>query len=677
MKKASVNRFEKEVDAKHYEQACKELFNILGELDNNFGSIANIEIDVPQQLSVLPTDTMVYFCTRVAVAITKLFQDPNLEITPAGARTFFTYHRWLSNIFSSSPFVNADHILRVFNVNPEPNDPDDIHIENSVKALIKFCILYTGESNVVLSLDKAWEIDPLTCASLCFALQSPRFIGTPGAFSKRAAILQWLSSNKLDAFPDLHLLPNGIIHDVYMHCSYDTAKNKHDVKKSLNHLIRRHLLSLGWEDRQNIKSLGYHQGKPVMLVLLEHFNTYHSIYRTHSTSIVAAKEHFHVIGMGDYNVDKAATHIFDEYYPLTHNDFYQNFEEIKALCESKGVAVLYMPSIGMHLYTIYASNTRLAPIQVVALGHPATTHSDYIEYVVVEDDYVGSEDCFSETLLRLPKDALPYVPSSALPKDIHIQLRERPEVVQIGIAATTMKINPQFLETLRIIRDRAKVKVHFHFALGQSTGIVHPYVERLIKTYLGDDAMAHPHKPYDQYLKILEQCDMMLNPFPFGNTNGIIDMVTLGLVGVCKTGDEVHEHIDEALFKRLKLPDWLVAKTIEQYIENAIYLAEHHEERLQLRKQIIENNGLKTLFTGDPRPLGQVLYAKLQEWAKDNKVTLASDSSEKPATSETSSTQASVEMDKGSAAMDKEGVVATKTTTKKSTGKRTSKRSKK
>lgn len=51
-----------------------------------------------------------------------------------------------------------------------------------------------------------------------------------------------------------------------------------------------------------------------------------------------------------------------------------------------------MPSIGMDLTTIFASNTRLAPVQVIALGHPATTHSDFIEYVIVEDDYVGSEN---------------------------------------------------------------------------------------------------------------------------------------------------------------------------------------------------------------------------------------------------------------------------------------------
>lgn len=112
---------------------------------------------------------------------------------------------------------------------------------------------------------------------------------------------------------------------------------------------------------------------------------------------------------------------------------------------------------------------------------------------------------------------------------------------------------------------------------------------------------------------------MMLNPFPFGNTNGIIDMVTLGLVGICKTGPEVHEHIDEGLFKRLGLPEWLITQTTEEYINQAIRLAENHKERLALRRYIIENNKLKTLFSGDPSAMGKILLAKVNELVIDKK----------------------------------------------------------
>jgi hmwC len=617
-KNPSVIQFEKAITEKNYEAACTELLDILNKIDTNFGDIEGIDFDYPQQLETLMQDRIVYFCTRMANAITQLFCDPQFSLSESGANRFFVVQRWLNLIFASSPYINADHILQTYNCNPKRDSIYDIYLEPNKNVLMKFAVLYLPESNVNLNLDTMWETDKNICGSLCFALQSPRFIGTPAAFSKRSTILQWFPA-KLEQFHVLDDLPSNILHDVYMHCSYDTAENKHNVKKALNQVIRSHLLKCGWQDRQ-ITQIGMRNGKPVMVVVLEHFHSSHSIYRTHSTSMIAAREQFYLIGLGNNAVDQAGRDVFDEFHEFDGSNILKKLAFLKEMCEKNDAAVLYMPSIGMDLATIFVSNARFAPIQVIALGHPATTHSEFIEYVIVEDDYVGSESCFSETLLRLPKDALPYVPSSLAPTDVQYVLRETPEVVNIGIAATTMKLNPYFLETLKTIRDRAKVKVHFHFALGQSIGITHPYVARFIRSYLGDDATAHPHSPYNRYLDILHNCDMMLNPFPFGNTNGIIDMVTLGLVGVCKTGPEVHEHIDEGLFKRLGLPEWLIADSVEDYIERAIRLAENHQERLALRRHIIENNGLKTLFSGDPSPMGKMLFAKLTEWRQTNRI---------------------------------------------------------
>lgn len=609
----SVEIFEQAVKAKEYEAASVELLDILGKIDSHFGGIQEIDFELPNQLknANLSQEKHVYFCTRMAQLMTELFTDPKLSFSENGIRRFFSLQRWVSLIFASSPYVNADHILQSYNRNPDKSNPNDIHLSPDRNDLVKFCMMYLPESNALLNLDALWQLDKDLCACLCFALQSPRFIATQEAFSKRTAILQWFPE-KLAQLDDLSKLPSSISHDVYMHCSYDTAPDKHRVKQSLNQVVRRHLLSFGWQDRGDL-TIGKTNGKPVMVVLLEHFHSAHSIYRTHSTSMRAAREHFHIIGLGNKHVDQAGQEVFDEFIELQGNTIFEKLDKLKGVCEQHKAAVFYMPSIGMDLITIFASNTRLAPIQAIALGHPATTYSEFIEYVIVEDDYVGAEHCFSEKLLRLPKDALPYVPSALAPTSVEYRLRENPEVVQIGIASTTMKLNPYFLEALKTIRDRAKVNVHFHFALGQSSGITHPYVERFIKSYLGDNATAHPHSPYDNYLRVLHQCDMMVNPFPFGNTNGIIDMVTLGLVGVCKTGEEVHEHIDEGLFKRLGLPEWLITQTADEYVESVIRLAENHQERLNLRRQIIENNGLQTLFTGDPRPMGREFLRLVNE----------------------------------------------------------------
>ena len=664
-KQPSVIRFEQEVAAKNYEAACVELLDILSKIDTNFGGIEGIEIDYPSQLNdELVQDKIKHFCTRVAVAMSELFSDPKLDISEGGAQRFFTLQRWINMIFASSPFVNADHVLQTYNRNPDKTNLSDFHLDNARSSLIKFCIFYLPESNVNVNLDALWNLDPELCASLCFALQSPRFIGTDQAFSKRGTLLQWFPE-KLATIKNLNNVPSAISHDVYMHCSYDIAENKHWVKKALNQVIRRHLLKGGWTDR-DVTKLGEHNGKPVMVVLLEHFHSSHSIYRTHSTSMIAARERFHLIGVGNEAVDAAGQAVFDEFHLLKGDNIFSKLNELKEICEKNGAAVLYMPSIGMDLTTIFASNTRLAPVQVIALGHPATTYSDFIEYVIVEDDYVGSEKCFSEQLLRLPKDALPYVPSALAPQHVEYRLRENPEVVNIGIASTTMKLNPYFLAALKAIRDRANVKVHFHFALGQSSGVTHPYVERFIKSYLGNDATAHPHAPYDQYLRILHNCDMMVNPFPFGNTNGIIDMVTLGLVGVCKTGAEVHEHIDEGLFKRLGLPEWLIANTVDEYVERAIRLAENHQERLELRRHIIENNGLQTLFTGDPSPMGKVLLEKFEEWKAANLAEKPKKKATKSATTKEKTTKSTTTK---KSAVKSEGKSEPKKTVKKTTKK--------
>lgn len=664
-KQPSVIRFEQEVAAKNYEAACVELLDILSKIDTNFGGVEGIEIDYPSQLNdELVQDKIKHFCTRVAVAMSELFSDPKLDISEGGAQRFFTLQRWINMIFASSPFVNADHVLQTYNRNPDKTNLSDFHLDNARSSLIKFCILYLPESNINVNLDALWNLDPELCASLCFALQSPRFIGTDQSFSKRGTLLQWFPE-KLAAIENLNNVPSAISHDVYMHCSYDIAENKHWVKKALNQVIRRHLLQGGWTDR-DVTKLGERNGKPVMVVLLEHFHSSHSIYRTHSTSMIAARERFYLIGVGNDAVDEAGKAVFDEFHVLEGSNVVSKLDHLKAICEKNGAAVLYMPSIGMDLTTIFASNTRLAPVQVIALGHPATTHSDFIEYVIVEDDYVGSEKCFSEQLLRLPKDALPYVPSALAPQHVEYRLRENPEVVNIGIASTTMKLNPYFLAALKAIRDRANVKVHFHFALGQSSGVTHPYVERFIKSYLGNDATAHPHAPYDQYLRILHNCDMMVNPFPFGNTNGIIDMVTLGLVGICKTGSEVHEHIDEGLFKRLGLPEWLIANTVDEYVERAVRLAENHQERLALRRHIIENNGLQTLFTGDPSPMGKVLLEKFEEWKAANLAEKPKKKATKSATTKEKTTKSTTTK---KSAVKSEGESEPKKTVKKTTKK--------
>jgi FkbM family methyltransferase len=349
----------------------------------------------------------------------------------------------------------------------------------------------------------------------------------------------------------------------------------------------------------------------VLLVVLEWFSKNHSIYRTHSQTMIAMRDKFHLIGMG-YNgrVDEVGCEVFHEYIPLEGNNVYEHAARVREVSQARRAQAVYMPSVGMFPITMILANLRVAPLQMMALGHPATTHGHAMDYVVVEEDYVGDAACFSEKLLQLPKDGMPYrAPTAMLALKLErgrLPPPAAPGTVRVAVAATIIKLNPGFLRTLGEIVKEASVPVEFHFLVGQASGLTFPQVKNVVRRLVGKEAVVHQHQNYDRYMQVIVDCDLFLNPFPFGNTNGIVDTVWAGLVGVNKTGREVNEHIDEGMFRRLGFPDWMTTKTNEEYKAAALRLIQNKEERLELAASLAGPKAIeKLIFEGRPQILGE------------------------------------------------------------------------
>jgi HMW1C N-terminal/HMW1 domain 2 len=606
----NLERFENAVCTRQYEIAGRELMQLLQMLDNHYGNLAPSFSAKPMAALATGEEVDAHILTRIASAISALFLDTGFTLSPQGFSQALQLQRWLATLFAVTPFRNADHVLR--SLNSLGWDKDELQL--SVENLNKFALLAFPESEIPINLDGLWAANPVIAVSVCMLWLAPRFLASPSAHAKRELVLGWLPE-KL-AQMDLDQLPSGILHDVYMHCSYADRPDRHRVKGAINVIVRNKMLQNGLTDAPPLIPL-IKGDKPTMLVVLEWFNSSHSIYRTHSTTMRAARRHFNVVAMGyGSNVDELGRAVFDEFIEIKGGSMIEQMAHIRSTAIAKQARVFYMPSVGMFPLTVFATNLRFAPLQVMALGHPATTHSTNMDYVVVEDDYVGLESCFSEKLLRLPKDALPYVPSSSLPENLVPNLRDfdgkNPDVVRIAVCATTMKLNPRFLQTLKAIVDTAKTPVHFEFMIGQATSLMHPQVNRVIKQFLGDNAFVNRHLNYPEYMARINTCDMFINPFPFGNTNGIIDTVTLGQVGVCLNGAEVFECIDRGLFGRLGVPNWMATNSIEEYIAAAVRLIDNPKERLKLRRELIAKNGLQILFTGRPEIFGDRLIELVQ-----------------------------------------------------------------
>jgi len=592
----SLETFEFLCYSRNREMAARELTKLLNTLEVQYGALSGIRAQLG---SAPPAVRNAALLTRITAALSSLFSDPDFHLTPQGFGQLISWQRWIATLFSASSFGNADHVLRSMNVKG-PN----AELELTEASFVKFCLLYTPDSDIPADVQALWTYNRRLAAALFFSLMAPRFLGTEAAHAKREALLGWLPA-KLEEVDDLDQLPLAILHDVYLNCSYADRADKHEIKLSIHKLIRKKLLKEGYADLDISAPRGTENGKPVLMVVLEWFTAKHSIYRTHSMSLRALREKFHVVALGGLQqVDEAGRAVFDEFIPLA-SDIRPALQTVREEAEKRRPAILFYPSIGMFQPTIYAANMRLAPIQLTALGHGASSMSPFIDYYAIEEDIAGDPATYSEKLLLLPSDAMPHVRSSdATP--LTPQLREAPDVVRIAVASTTMKLNPRFIKTCVRIREAAKTPVQFEFLIGFANGLTHEQVRRFIHTYL-PDAQVHSHQPYSSYMAVINGCDLFLNPFPYGNMNGIADMASVGVVGVCRTGPQVHEHIDGGLFKRLGLPEWLIAKDDEAYIAAAVRLIDNPQERLQLRRALVARGGEEPLLRGRPEILGEKL----------------------------------------------------------------------
>ncbi|EDY1998325.1 cobalt ABC transporter permease [Salmonella enterica subsp. diarizonae] len=622
----NLETFEWRVHTGETELACRELAFLLGELDRAYGQWSDrVRAFAPGQLSDRLNR---HLCTRIAGAVTALFSRPGFRLSDTGYVQLMNLHRWLALIFAVSSYRNGDHIIR--NLNAAGGgvvDPLTLNGSN----LKLFCLCYFPDSEIALQPDVLWQYDRETVVRLFCALITGRALPTPAAHGRREQLLAWLPE-KLTELDSLDFLPVAVLHDVYMHCSYADLPQKHAIKRSVNTLVRRTLLAQGFCDLagpdapgpgdtvlQQVPSVPVvtpaQPEKPVMMVVLEHFTCQHSVYRTHSVAFRALRERFTLHGVAlEGSVDAVTEQVFDVCHRMEAGDAVRS---VWQLAQTLRPSVMYYAGVGMFPYTIYLSNLRLAPLQLVGLGHGASTFCPTLDGFVVEEDFVGDPACFSERVCAVPADSMPFVPPARTlrvsEKRVSFAIRQQQALpfalpVRIAVCASIMKINPGFLTALAEIQARSRVPVQFCFYMGFAQGLTLDYLRSAIHDVL-PDAEVNAHMAVQDYQSSLNSCELFANPFPYGNMNGVVDVVRQGLPGVCLSGPEVHTHIDEGLFRRLGLPEALIAGDRETYIRAVVRLAEDDAWRESLQAQLQENDPEQVLFTGHPEKFAAAVKA--------------------------------------------------------------------
>jgi HMW1C N-terminal/HMW1 domain 2 len=639
MSQLSIEHFEHLVQTRQYEAAGRAFFALLYSMDNHAGSLEGIVCQYPPALAA--SERELHLSERLANCASHLFLDEAFTLSPSGFSQLMCLQRWLSLILGCTAQRNADHIIRALCGTAAGSN--DFSIPDA--QLTKCIFLMTVESELPVNLDLLWQQNQTLAATLFFAWLSTSVMASPVAHQKREALLAWWPT-RIEEATDFASWPLPVIHQVYMLCSYGFLDARHELKKSLNRLLRHYLVdkNLGDVAQKALTALTATDatkskallkiaerlklpplGKPTLLVVTEWFSPGFAVYRTHSMTLRALKDKFHLIGVGpEAGANSVGQAVFDEFYATPVGDVLECVAFVRELARRFKPDIVYYLGVGMFPHTVYLSTIRLAPIQMVSNGHGASTYSPVMDYFITDAGYISGQAAFGETILPMPPGVMQMIPNVDTPeaflKEVCRVPRERPAVVKIAIAAAVIKINPVFISTLRAIADQSEAAgypVEFHFPMAQAVGPIYhrirSEIETVLDTHNGTNvyrrAYVYPHQRYPEYMRIIGECDLFLNPFPYGNTNGIADMALLGMPGICKAGPELAEHIDVGMFKMIGLPEWCAAWTLDAYIAAAHRMIQNHHERWMLSKKLIEGRVYSRLNEHQtPEKMGEILY---------------------------------------------------------------------
>ena len=303
------------------------------------------------------------------------------------------------------------------------------------------------------------------------------------------------------------------------------------------------------------------------------------------------------MGMGGV-IDDAGRAEFDEWHDIPGEGLV--LADLVKRVGAIAPDVIYYPSLGMALWWVALASVRLAPVQVMTLGHPASSRSPAMDYVLCDEGAIGDPALFTERIVEYPNGSARFIMRSDadLPEAVRV---DHPEVVRVAVPAMLCKLNADFMRTLRTIAEQAGRPVEFHFFVNM-LGVNLTQAAKEIREWLPGSRI-YERRHYNQYMRELRECQLHLSTFPFGGTNSNIDSMLLGLPIVTLWGDEPHERFDGMMIRRAGLPESLVAKTREAYIAEAVRLIRDDGARNALRDHLLAFD-LQGEFFGEP-PEGQ------------------------------------------------------------------------
>ena len=352
--------------------------------------------------------------------------------------------------------------------------------------------------------------------------------------TKSAAVFHQKIIDDFEKFADVRVDIDFIpeIAKTYMYTTYSTSVGKDKIKGTLHKIIANSVIHNSEIEALNICRKNVRK-KPKIMIIHEYFSDTHVMTRIWLHVYKLLEQSYEVFNLTWTDVPSRANESQLKNVVYCKTDLSYIIGTIKLISPD----IILYPSLGMSTIAVVLASFRLAPIQLQGFGHPSASHSPFI------DGSIHNSTVFSSNGPELYKTYPGYKHGIHLPftlKNIdsgimHKPLSELTGKLNIAFNAKVMKLNPEFMIFLRKLNVAQNVTFNFFPA---ETGTEFLVCKNFIRAYF-PDAIVYHMDDYEIFMRHLAIQDLAICPFPFGNTNGILDCIHLELPTFVLQGSEV------------------------------------------------------------------------------------------------------------------------------------------
>jgi predicted O-linked N-acetylglucosamine transferase (SPINDLY family) len=261
---------------------------------------------------------------------------------------------------------------------------------------------------------------------------------------------------------------------------------------------------------------------------------------------------------------------------------------------AREVDILIYPELGMNRLTLQLACMRLAPVQMVAWGHPETSGLPTIDYYLSAAAFEppDADRYYSERLVRMPNLGSYYQITGVEPAADLDRFKIDHSAAVFLCAGTPFKYSPEHDDVFVDIARRLG-RCQFHFFEYRDGALSRRLLERIARRFAAADIdpapyiRLQPRATQAEFHALMHAATAQLDTIGFSGFNTVMQAMECGLPVATQRGRFHRGRFGSGILERVGATE-LIAEDDAGYVAVVVRLAQDDHFRAEMRKRITE-----------------------------------------------------------------------------------------